>query len=213
MFNKLALLQFYKLEKHTIMKNKELQESRMRGYFTQATKEMILAEGTKSLSVRSIAEKAGYSFATMYNYFKDVNELISYCILDFANECESYINDRVSDKEKGLASIEAKIKAYTEYMVQYPGIFELFFIEKLSISSKSANRVEPAVSLIEKVCQPDVEHCIEQGQMNVEEAVVLMLNLRNNINGGLLLYMNRQYPKSYTSFMANMDKVIGSLLR
>ncbi len=194
------------------MKNKELQEKRMRGYFTQATKEMILAEGTKSLSVRSIAEKAGYSFATMYNYFTDVNELISYCIVDFAAECEEYINSKNDQSTRGLPNIEAKVKAYTEYMVQYPGIFELFFIEKISASDKSVERIEPAVSLIEKVCQPDVEHCIEQGQMSVEEAIVLMLNLRNNINGGLLLYMNRQYPKSYTSFMSNMDKVVGSLL-
>jgi len=213
MFNIFALLIINNIELYTIMKNKELQESRMRGYFIQATKEMILAEGAKSLSVRSIAEKAGYSFATMYNYFTDVNELISFCIADFAGECEDYINSKAGNVEKGLSNIEVKVKAYTEYMVQYPGIYELFFIEKISSSDKSVERIEPAVSLIEKVCQPDVEHCIEQGQMSVEEAIVLMLNLRNNVNGGLLLYMNRQYPKSYTSFMSNMDKVLGSLLR
>lgn len=194
------------------MANKEIQEKRVRGYFLQATKEMILAEGTKSLSVRSIAEKAGYSFATMYNYFTDVNELISYCINDFAEDCKSYIEERINTDNPGLRNIEAKVKAYTEYMIQYPGIFELFFIEKINKSDKSAERVKPAVSLIEKICQPDVEHCIEKGELSVEEALVLMLNLRNNLNGSLMMYLNRQYPKSYTSFMSNLEKTLSSLL-
>ena len=53
------------------MEKKEIQEQRMRGYFIQATKEIIKGEGIKSVSVRNIADRAGYSYATLYNYFKD----------------------------------------------------------------------------------------------------------------------------------------------
>ena len=57
------------------MKNKELQEQRMKGYFLQATKDMLKSEGLKSVNVRAIADRAGYSYATLYNYFKDINDL------------------------------------------------------------------------------------------------------------------------------------------
>ena len=65
------------------MKNKELQEKRMKGYFIQATKDILKGEGLKGISVRNIADQAGYSYATLYNYFKDINDLVFVCVNDF----------------------------------------------------------------------------------------------------------------------------------
>jgi DNA-binding transcriptional regulator YbjK len=62
---------------------KQIQEQRMKSYFIQAAKDMLKGEGLKSLSVRSVADRAGYSFATLYNYFKDLNELIFVCVKIF----------------------------------------------------------------------------------------------------------------------------------
>ena len=56
----------------------------MRGYFIQAAKEILKGEGLESMSVRNIADQAGYSYATLYNYFKDVKDLILECIKDFS---------------------------------------------------------------------------------------------------------------------------------
>src|SRR5512133_1434274 len=72
------------------MKNKEIQEQRMRGYFIQAAKEILKGEGLRSLNVRHIADKAGYSYATLYNYFEDVNELTFLCVNDFYEECRRH---------------------------------------------------------------------------------------------------------------------------
>ena len=54
------------------MKNKDVQEMRMKNYFIQATKEILKSEGIKHVSVRSVADRAGYSYTTMYNYFKEI---------------------------------------------------------------------------------------------------------------------------------------------
>ena len=62
------------------MDKKSILEQRMKGYFIQAAMEILRGEGIKDLSVRNVAEKAGYSYATLYNYFKDLNELLSLCI-------------------------------------------------------------------------------------------------------------------------------------
>src|SRR5882757_3650074 len=111
------------------MKNKEIQGQRMRGYFLAATKELLKAEGLRSVNVRSIADKAGYSPATMYSYFKDANELVFLCVHDFNEECRQHVKDRIKRSEKGITSIKAAVKAYAEFFIQYPGVFELFFIE------------------------------------------------------------------------------------
>ena len=105
------------------MKNKEIQEERIKGYFIEAAKEMLKGEGLKSISVRNIADRAGYSYTTLYNYFKDLNELIFLCVKDFQNECAQSISDEVRNKPQGFEKIKAITKAYINYFVQYPGIF------------------------------------------------------------------------------------------
>src|SRR5579859_2433857 len=113
------------------MKNKEIQEQRMRGYFLQATRDLLKAEGLKSVSVRSIADRAGYSYTTMYSYFKDVNDLIFLCVHDFYEECRQHVKEHTKKQEKGLKRLKAAVKAYADYFIQYPGIFDLFFLEKM----------------------------------------------------------------------------------
>jgi AcrR family transcriptional regulator len=110
------------------MEKKEIQEERMKGYFIQAAKEIIKAEGIRAISVRNIADRAGYSYATLYNYFKDVKDLIFICITDFQEECRIFIYDEVKNFSNGKENIKAKVKAFVKYFVLYPGIFELFFI-------------------------------------------------------------------------------------
>jgi DNA-binding transcriptional regulator YbjK len=85
---------FAALNLHIMVSNKELQEKRMRGYFIDAAKETLKGEGLKAVNVRTVAERAGYSFATMYNYFKDLNELIFICVKDFMSECEAFADEQ-----------------------------------------------------------------------------------------------------------------------
>ncbi len=115
-----------------------VQEERMKNYFIQATKEILRGEGLKVVSVRNIAERAGYSYATLYNYFSDVNELIFECINDFQEECREFINERKKNSEKGIDKIKDTVIAYANFFVQHPGIFELFYLENRMIFQKSS---------------------------------------------------------------------------
>ncbi len=68
---------------NNVMKNKDVHEMRMKNYFIQATKEILKYERIKHVSVRSVAGRSGYSYTTIYNYFKDLNDLVFYCVEDF----------------------------------------------------------------------------------------------------------------------------------
>ena len=54
----------------------EYKEKRVMMYFIEATQELILDEGLEKLSIKKIAEKAGYNSATIYNYFENLEVLI-----------------------------------------------------------------------------------------------------------------------------------------
>lgn len=192
--------------------NKELQEQRMKYYFVQATKEIITAEGIKALSVRSIAEKAGYSFATLYNYFKDVKELIFYCVEEFAKECHDYVVNRAKVEERGIPKIKKIVKAYVEYMVQYPGVFDLFYLEKIAVDGTSVAASDKIVNFLDELCEEEIQYCVAKGTFRAGEGIEVMSSIRNSITGILVLYMNRQYPKSYYDFVVSVNRQLDNIL-
>ena len=194
------------------MKRKEIQEARMKEYFIKATKEIIIAEGIKALSVRSIAEKAGYSFATLYNYFRDVKDLIFICVEDFAKECEEYVVQRSKDEKPGKPKLKKIVQSYVEYMVQYPGVFDLFYVEKIEPAGTSASSAEIVVKFIDRLCEKDLEQCVADGTYRAGEALEKVATIRNSVTGILLLYMNRHHPKSYYDFVVNVNRQIERIL-
>jgi len=42
------------------------------------------------------------AFATIYNYFRDVNDLVFLCVEDFLKECEDFVDQRTADSYEDL---------------------------------------------------------------------------------------------------------------
>lgn len=185
------------------MKNKQIQEQRIKGYFIQATKDILKGEGLKSISVRNIADQAGYSYATLYNYFSDVNELVFECVKDFQQECETIIQQEVINEAQGIDRIKAISRAYVKYFVQYPGIFELFFLEK------PAKGQEETLQLIntffDRLCLADWQYCISKTMVPLRSVEVVKQQLNYMLTGMLLFYLNRRHPIDYAAMLQNLD--------
>ncbi|MCF8296261.1 MAG: TetR/AcrR family transcriptional regulator [Saprospiraceae bacterium] len=195
------------------MKNKEIQEKRMKEYFIQATKEILKGEGLQSLSVRNIADKAGYSFATMYNYFRDVNELVFLCVSDFQNECKEFVESHTKQNTKGLEKIKENSLAYISYFVEYPGIFDLFYLAKVGDFGNKQTTIDVINGSLDNVCEADWDYCLKNNLIQAEELNCKKSQLKYTVIGLLLLYLNRQRPETYTDFMNEsknqIDKILG----
>ncbi len=194
------------------MKNKEIQEQRMKGYFIQATKEILRSEGLKALSVRNIADRAGYSYTTMYGYFKDINDLVFLCVHDFFEECLQSVKDKTKKSERGIAGLKASAKAYSDYFIQYPGVFDLFFIEKMAETSNKKSAVDTINLSLDKVCEDEWNYCISQGIIKAEDAEKMKEQMRYAVYGLLLLYLNRRIPASYTAFINLLNSQLDAIL-
>jgi len=194
------------------MDKKEIQETRIRGYFIEATREMLKGEGIRSINVRAVAERAGYSYATLYNYFKDIKELVFICVKGFQDEAGTFINESTSKVPQGREKIRAIMKSYISYFVQYPGIFELFFVEKMNDLGTN----QPTASLIytfpDRLCADEWQYCIGQKQLNVEKATVLSNELRFLVTGMMLFYLHRGQPAGYNEFMSMVDTQLNQVL-
>ena len=194
------------------MKNKEIQNQRMRGYFIQATKEILKGEGLRNISVRNIANQAGYSYATLYNYFKDAKDLVFECVVDFQEECTEFVKQEIDNELPGIAKIKAISKAYIKFFIQYPSIFELFYIEgTYNLAGK-----QPTVSLVntflDRLCADEWEMLLTKGSVSETQIQNMREGLNYLVLGMLLLYLNRGYPQSYAAFSEKVDQQLNNIL-
>jgi len=191
------------------MKNKELQENRMKGYLIQATKDILRGEGLKGISVRNVADQAGYSYATLYNYFKDINDLVFLCVSDFQEECRQFVADRTGDKTPGVEKLKATLLAYMNYFAEYPGIFELFYLAKGGDFGNKQTIIDVIRTSLDDVCSADWDYCLSRKIFPEAQIEVLKVQLRYAVIGILSLYLNRLIPKTYPEFIKEADALIG----
>jgi len=190
------------------MNNKDIQEQRVRGYFVQAANEILRGEGISNLSVRNVAEKAGYSYATLYNYFKNINELLSDCIIDFIEEGKEFIAGETNNLPHGKNRLKTIIRSYIKFFIQYPGIFELFYITPL----KNTNSAKAIISFLEEICSDDWNYMMQNEEYSKEMIETKKESVKYLITGLLVLYNNRRYPVDYAKFQKTLDSQIESML-
>ena len=193
------------------MERKQIQEQRMRGYFIQATKELLKGEGLHVVNVRSVAERAGYSYATLYNYFKDLNELIFECVKDFQKECEEDVASVTEKLPNGKKRLARALQAYAMFFVQYPGIFDLFFLEKMK--GRDMNDMAALIwSFPDRLCEADWTYCRKAHRWNDETLARKQNEVRYFITGLLLFYMNRRNPAEFNDFRTTLTREIDEIL-
>ncbi len=109
--------------------------------FVEATQSLIDSEGLEKISIRKIAEKAGFHNSTIYLYFKDANQLILLASLkhfhDYSRKLAEYSAMIASPTDKFLAIWQA----FGETVFYKPHIFRNFFFGKYS------NNLTPIINL------------------------------------------------------------------
>ena len=172
------------------MDKKELQKQRMMTYFIDAAKEIIKEEGVKGLSVRKVGDRAGYSYATIYNYFNDLNTLLFYCVFDFLEDCYKYL---LSFKEEGLDEKQQLITytiEYFRYFARRPDIFRLVFVEVLGEPPEEIVK-NPHVSVATLLGEAII-NCVKAGYIAETDMQVLAELISSSIHGKLLFYVQNR---------------------
>ena len=194
------------------MSASELQQQRTRGYFIEAAKEILRGEGLKAASARNIASRAGYSYTALYNYFDDMNALIFECVSEFQKEIEQQIAAVVGGKSEPDERIRAGIKAWVNYFVQYPGIFELFFLERIGEVGHRSDIADLIYNSIVPACRGGLEKAVAQGLLSEAEKKECLDLIRNQITGILLYYSNRKNPPDYPALIKLTDRQLDLIL-
>ena len=190
------------------MSKNKIHEERIRRIFIEAAKGILKSEGIQALSARNAADQAGYSYATVYNYFKDMKDLIFICLTEFQQEILDYVKDE-ADYTQCCGSrdrMKQSLQSLTKYFIQYPGIYDLLFLEKTREIRIFRETTNPVVLLIQDLLKEDWQAYREEKVLSEKDAQIFFDRILYSYSGLLLLFMNRFYPGDYSSFIVKMEE-------
>ncbi len=114
-----------------IMSRRDIQRKRTMTFFIDAAREIIEKEGIKGISIRKVADKAGFNSATLYNYFENLDHLIFLAamryIKDYVQALPEYIKEAKNSFEKFLMIWEC----FCKYSFKSPEIYYSIFFAHL----------------------------------------------------------------------------------
>lgn len=98
--------------------------------FIEAAKELIKESGIENISIRKIAEKAGFHNSTLYLYFKDADELIMLASLEHFAEYSNALAHLSSKHWDANENFYFIWRFFAESMFKEPNIFYNYFFGK-----------------------------------------------------------------------------------
>ncbi len=96
--------------------------------------------------------------------------------------------------------------------MQYPGIFELFYTEKVTELQNKQQTVEMINTFLDKLTNDEWNYCITNNIVSMNEAMLKRSQLKYLVTGLLLLYISRRHPSSYQDFMNDVESQLNSVL-
>lgn len=191
-----------------------MQNKRMKSYFIEAGYDILKEKGAEQLTVRNIAKRAGYSYATIYNYFNDAEELmwsIGLKVLEeLAQILEEYYHEIRQNKNCSELLKLTYIK-YIDYYLENENIYQFIFFEELDISVFNTLFEKPETVLFD-LQQEIMQRCVEKGLIVKSKKKIAGELLTNSINGLLSLYFSGKENINREGLYSRTNKYIDYIL-
>lgn len=112
--------------------NLTVKRKRIMIYFIEATEKLIQSEGVEGISIRKIANQAGYNSATIYNYFDDLEHLVLFGSVCYLREYVITLGKFLKPDMTSIDRYKTIYKCFNEVAFCYPEIFHNMFFGKYS---------------------------------------------------------------------------------
>lgn len=113
------------------MDKKEIQRNRMMKYFIDATVHIMKEEGMEHVTIRKVADIAGYNSATIYNYFQEVSHLIFFAAMTFLKDYTDALSKSLVKEKNSLEKYLMTWECFCKYSFADPKIYHAIFSSNL----------------------------------------------------------------------------------
>jgi AcrR family transcriptional regulator len=193
----------------------KIKKKRIFKIFINATAEIIEEKGIEGVTTRKVAEITGYNSATIYNYFENSNQLISFGAIKFLNDYVQALPEYASQANNVLERFLLVWECFCKYCFKKPKLYYAIFTENIGENPENlmhnyytifpedlGNPPEDLIPMLmesdfSKRCEILMEACINEGYFTEEEGQEINEMIRLIYQGMLSLIINNRV--SYSS--------------
>lgn len=122
------------------MSHKELKKKRILTFFIEAAQDIMTKEGIEAITLRRVADLAGYNAATLYNYFEDLDQLILFASLKHLKMYNLEVVEQIKKCKSEREKFITMWKTFCRISFQYPQPFYQIFFNKHSDSLEAISK-------------------------------------------------------------------------
>ena len=108
------------------MTNKDLKKRRMLSYFIRSTQNIIKEDGISGVTLRKVAQGAGYNVATLYNYFEDLDQLVLFACLKYLQIYNQALNEQLTDCNSAKEKFYLSWRIFVKFLLKIRKLFIRF---------------------------------------------------------------------------------------
>lgn len=212
-------------------KDDDIKRKRILKAFINAVRDLISNEGIENVTIRKVANKAGYNSATIYNYFDNLNQLIFFGAISFLDDYVKAIPFYLNKSNDALDQFLLIWECFVKNSFDNPQIFYAIFTENIGDSSENLfkkyyelfpeeldnipKKYIPMLleSELSKRCSIHIKPCIEAGYFTTEKAEEVDERIRLIYHGMLSLMVNNRLSyskeeatKVFMKYISNITK-------
>ena len=186
---------------------KSLKSRRVCSYFVEAAKEIILDEGVESVTVRKVADRAGYAFSTIYKHYRDLEALLLDVKASMIGDLYAWMTTMAPTPPTSLDDIKNVSRTYAAYFLEHPHVFRFFY------SCRPNPEETHTVALPDFALdwQETFRAFVENGALRPEDVPRLSKTLIYALQGLLSLYF-AGYGLAAEALFSELDQTVDFLL-
>ena len=186
-----------------------MQRQNMREHFVRIAKEMIVHDGVDSVSARKIADIANCSYTTMYNYFRNMNDLLWHVVASLLQDMYDEFQDIESQEDFDTGDLKILCRRYFEFFSSTPHIFTFFFFHDIGL---------PPPELAESVSPPFIVHLAMRilektmGGASREKITAYCDLITESLHGKMLFVFSNKETLPLQEVLNSIDTMIDLIL-
>ena len=113
------------------MVKRKIRRKRTMMYFIDAADEIIREEGIEKITIRKVADRAGYNSATLYNYFENLDHLIFLAAMRYIKDYALALPDYLKDTKNAMDTFVKIWECFCHFSYKSPEIYYALFFANL----------------------------------------------------------------------------------
>lgn len=176
--------------------------------FIDAAKHQVINYGIENVSVRKVAEDTGYSYATIYNYFSDLNELLWAVKKEIIQDLIQWMS-KMKTHDYDLDGVKQIFHLYIQYYFEYPNIFKFFYFHSVT---PTEGTLEDTIDF-DSMWINTFSQLMKSHHLSLDDITTISKALIYVIHGALTLHFSQNNHLTYTSLCDEIDQILDYLVQ